>query len=267
MNTPLNISTQTVQPPEALKRHTRRAVLAAFSTALLAGATIWQTLPAMAAEAAVVIPAPAQDMTASAGSALETAVLAGGCFWGVQGVFQHVRGVSNAVSGYAGGTETTANYSAVSSGRTGHAEAVRITYDPRQISYGHLLQIYFSVAHNPTDLNRQGPDTGPQYRSTIFAENAEQARIAGAYIAQLDKARNFGKPLATTLEMQKRFFPAETYHQDYLARNPDSPYIARNDLPKIDNLKQLFPERYRPAPALVGKQAPGQTSPAVQAPG
>ena len=231
----------------------RRPVLAVLTLALLAGATLWQAMPSVAAEAAVVIPAPAEDMAASAGSGPETAVLAGGCFWGVQGVFQHVHGVSNAVSGYAGGNETTANYAAVGTGRSHHAEAVRITYDSRQISYGRILQIYFSVAHNPTELDRQGPDTGPQYRSTVFAENADQARIADAYIAQLNKARSFGKPLATTLEMQKRFFPAEAYHQDYLARNPGNPYIVRNDLPKIDNLKRLFPERYRAAPVLVAK--------------
>jgi peptide-methionine (S)-S-oxide reductase len=250
MNTPLNNPTQAVPPPLVLNR---RMVLTALSMALVAGATIWQIQPSAAAEAAVVIPAPTEDMTASAGSTLETAVLAGGCFWGVQGVFQHVKGVSNAVSGYAGGNETSARYEAVGSGRTGHAEAVQISYDPRQISYGRILQIYFSVAHNPTEINRQGPDEGPQYRSTVFAQNAEQARIAGAYIAQLNKARSFGKPLVTTLEMQKRFFAAEAYHQDYLARNPGSPYIVHNDLPKIDQLKRLFPDRYREAPALVAK--------------
>nr|WP_218017512.1 peptide-methionine (S)-S-oxide reductase MsrA [Polaromonas jejuensis] len=221
--------------------------------AFVAAATLWQAVPSLAAESAVAIPAPADDLAATPAAAVETAVLAGGCFWGVQGVFQHVMGVSSAVSGYAGGDEASARYEAVGSGRTGHAEAVRITYDPKQISYGRILQIYFSVAHNPTELNRQGPDQGPQYRSTIFAQNATQARIAKAYIAQLNKAGSFGLPIVTTTEMQKPFFPAEAYHQDYLARNPHNPYIAYNDLPKIDNLKRLFPDRYRAVPALVGK--------------
>lgn len=172
-------------------------------------------------------------------------------------MFQRVQGVSNAVSGYAGGDAKTARYDEVGSGRTGHAESVRITYDPKQISYGKLLQIYFSVAHDPTELNRQGPDTGTQYRSTVFAENAEQARIAKAYIAQLNQAKTFGKPLATTIETGKPFYAAEDYHQDFLTKHPDHGYIVVNDWPKIDDLKKLFPESYRSAPALVSAAKAG----------
>jgi peptide-methionine (S)-S-oxide reductase len=215
------------------------------------GAT-WWSRPTTAAERAVLLPAPALDLPATSDSTTETIVLAGGCFWGVQGVFQHVTGVSQALSGYAGGDAATARYEAIGSGRTGHAEAVRISYDPRQISLGHILQIYFSVAHNPTELNRQGPDVGPQYRSTIFPQNAEQARVAQAYIAQLDKAGVFGRPIVTTIEMDKRFFPAEAYHQDYMTRHPNQPYIAFHDLPKVDNLKRAFADRYRATPVLVG---------------
>jgi peptide-methionine (S)-S-oxide reductase len=179
------------------------------------------------------------------------AVLAGGCFWGVQGVFQHVAGVENAVSGYAGGNADTASYYVVGSGSTGHAESVQVSYDPEKISYGELLQIYFSVAHDPTELNRQGPDTGTQYRSTIFPQNAAQAKIAEAYIAQLNGAHVFGRPVVTTVEPSKTFYPAEGYHQNYLTLNPTQPYIVYNDLPKIANLKRLFPERYRDDPILV----------------
>jgi peptide-methionine (S)-S-oxide reductase len=170
-------------------------------------------------------------------------------------VYQHVKGVSGAVSGYAGGDAKSARYEAVGSGSTGHAEAVRITFDPRQISYGRILQIFFSVAHNPTELNRQGPDTGTQYRSTIFAQSPEQARIAKDYIDQLNKAKVFKAPIVTTIETQKPFFAAEGYHQDYLTRNPNDPYIAFNDIPKLDNLKKVFPGMYRAAPALVGNGA------------
>jgi peptide-methionine (S)-S-oxide reductase len=218
-----------------------------------AGLVLWRVLPAFAGEAAVVLPAPADDLAAGAGS--DTAVFAGGCFWGVQAVFQHVKGVSNAVSGYAGGAASTAKYDVVGEGTTGHAEAVRISYDPKQVSYGQLLQIYFSVAHNPTELNRQGPDVGTQYRSTVFPVNAAQARVAKNYIAQLDKAKRFGQPIATTIEMQKNFYPAEAYHQDFLVRNPDHEYIVINDLPKVENLKRLFSSLYRTKPALVGAGA------------
>ena len=195
---------------------------------------------------------PAFSGTAPASTApTETAVLAGGCFWGVQGVFQHVKGVTNAVSGYAGGAQNTAEYETVSSGSTGHAESVQVTFDPRQVSYAQILQIYFSVAHDPTQKNRQGPDTGTQYRSAIFPANAGQATIAQAYIAQLDQAHVFGSPIATRIEPDKTFYPAEAYHQDFLAHNPNYPYIVINDLPKIADLKRLYPAEYRDDPVLV----------------
>jgi peptide-methionine (S)-S-oxide reductase len=232
--------------------------------AVVAAASVWHAMPSVAAEAAVVIPPPAVDVAAitpGPGGASATAVFAGGCFWGVQAVFQHVKGVTGAVSGYAGGSEKTAKYEAVGLGDTGHAEAVRITYDPRQVNYGQLLQVYFSVAHNPTELNRQGPDTGTQYRSTVFPENAEQQRVAKAYIAQLDAAKVFGRPIATTVETGKAFYPAEAYHQDFLARHPDHPYIAINDVPKVENLQRVFPAVWRAKPVLVnapvGKGVPG----------
>lgn len=226
-----------------------RQVLAA--AAVIAGFALWQT-PAVSAEDAVVIPAPALDEKAAGGA--EKAVFAGGCFWGVQGVFQHVKGVENAVSGYAGGGADTAHYETVGSGRTGHAESVEITYDPAKVTYGQLLQVYFSVAHNPTQLNYQGPDRGTQYRSTIFAANDSQKKIAESYIAQLDKAKAFGEPIVTTLETGKTFYPAEGYHQDFLTLNPTYPYIVYNDLPKVENLKRLFPALYREKPVLVMAQ-------------
>jgi peptide-methionine (S)-S-oxide reductase len=166
-------------------------------------------------------------------------------------VFQHVKGVTSAVSGYAGGDKKTAQYEVVGTGRTGHAESVRITFDPRQISYGHILQIYFAVAHNPTELNRQGPDVGPQYRSAIFPANAEQAQIAKTYIAQLNQARAFDAAIVTKIEPGKEFYPAEDYHQDFLTLHPNYPYIVYNDLPKLDDLKRIFPELYRANPVLV----------------
>ncbi|MFD2261530.1 peptide-methionine (S)-S-oxide reductase MsrA [Lacibacterium aquatile] len=202
------------------------------------------------AEEAYLIPAPVTDEANTATSA--TAVFAGGCFWGVQGVFQHVTGVTNAVSGYVGGEAETAVYEKVGRGWTGHAEAVKITYDPRQISYGALLQIYFSVAHDPTQKDRQGPDVGPQYRSAIFPTSPEQERIAAAYIAQLDQAKVFPKAIATRLEGDKPFYAAEDYHQDFLTLNPSYPYIVFNDLPKIAALKAIFPKEYRDEPVLVG---------------
>jgi peptide-methionine (S)-S-oxide reductase len=208
-----------------------------------------------AAEVAHAIPAPATDVDA-AGATTETAVLAGGYFWGVQGVFQHVNGVTNALSGYAGGEKSTAHYEVVGSGRTGHAESVRITFDPRKISYGRILQIYFSVAHDPTQLNRQGPDVGTQYRSAIFPANAEQARVAKAYIAQLNQAKNHSAAIVTKIEPGKEFFPAEDYHQDYLTLHPSQPYIVYNDLPEIDDLKKMFPEVYRADPVLVSSARP-----------
>jgi len=206
-----------------------------------------------ASEDAVAIAPPALDLPSDSGN-LQTAVFAGGCFWGVQGVFQHVQGVKNAVSGYDGGAASTAQYESVSDGDTGHAESVAVTYDPSTVSYGKLLQIYFSVAHNPTELNRQGPDTGTQYRSAIFAQNAAQQKVAQAYIAQLDAAKAFDKPIVTQIEMGKAFYPAESYHQDFLTENPSYPYIVINDLPKVAQLKKLFPDQYRAEPVLVKNQ-------------
>ncbi|WP_458717960.1 peptide-methionine (S)-S-oxide reductase MsrA [Pseudomonas gregormendelii] len=198
---------------------------------------------------AVVIPPPALDPTTQARS--ETAVFAGGCFWGVQGVFQHVKGVKKAESGYAGGSADTARYERVSDGDTGHAEAVEVTFDPTQVSYGTLLQIYFSVAHNPTELNRQGPDSGTQYRSAIFIRSGEQQKVAQAYIAQLDAAHSFSKPIVTKLESYNGFYPAEDEHQDFLTEHPTYPYIVINDLPKVAQLKQLFADRYQEKPVLI----------------
>ncbi len=233
----------------------------AFLSLPLAGLTLgaaalalWQA-PALSAEEAVKIPPPALDEKATAGT--EKAVFAGGCFWGVQGVFQHVKGVRQAVSGYAGGAGKDAEYETVGTGATGHAESVEITYDPSQVTYGQLLQVYFSVAHNPTELNYQGPDRGTQYRSTVFAQNAEQKQITERYIAQLDKARLFSGPIVTTIETGKAFYPAEDYHQDFLTRNPTYPYIVYNDLPKIENLKTLFPTLYSDKPVLVMADAKG----------
>jgi peptide-methionine (S)-S-oxide reductase len=203
------------------------------------------------AETAVVIPAPAMDEPAQKTAASETAVLSGGCFWGVQAVFQHVKGVNRVVSGYSGGAKNTATYEQVSTGTTGHAESVEITFDPHVVSYGTILQVYFSVAHNPTELNRQGPDTGTQYRSAIFVENEAQKHVAEAYIAQLDKTGVFGRPIVTKVSPLAGFYPAEDYHQDYATRHPENPYIAYNDLPKVDNLSRLFPSLYTPEAKLV----------------
>jgi peptide-methionine (S)-S-oxide reductase len=230
-----------------------RSLVAAVLVPLAWG--LWTTL-AVSGEAATAIPAPAVDAPAPQDAASETAVLAGGCFWGVQAVFQHVKGVTQAVSGYAGGTRETAQYPIVSAGRTGHAESVAVTFDPRVISYGAILQVYFSVAHNPTELNRQGPDTGTQYRSAIFASDETQRRVAEAYIAQLNKAGVFRGPIATEVNGPAGFFPAEAYHQNYATRHPDNPYIAINDRPKIDNLKRVFPALYQDAPVLVSVAAP-----------
>ena len=231
-------------------RLTYLAGLALFVAALLFLARAGFGVSSLAAESTHVVAPPAIDEQVGPTTS-EVAVLAGGCFWGVQGVFQHVEGVTNAVSGYAGGAKETAHYELVGSGRTGHAESVRITYDPRKISYGRLLQIYFSVAHNPTELNRQGPDTGTQYRSAIFPTNAEQAHVANAYIAQLNQAHAFKAAIVTRVEPDKSFYPAEAYHQDYLTRNPRQPYIVFNDLPKITDLQRVFPDLYRADPVLV----------------
>ena len=204
---------------------------------------------AQAAERAFVIPAPALDETANADK--QTVVLAGGCFWGVQAVFQHTKGVTSAVSGYAGGDKSTAHYESVGTGRTGHAESVSVTFDPHQISLGKILQIYFSVAHNPTELNRQGPDIGTQYRSAIFYADDEQKKVAAAYVAQLDKAKVFPGPIVTQLEPLRGFYAAEDYHQDFAVLHPSYPYIVFNDLPKVDNLKRMFTADYRETPVTV----------------
>lgn len=237
------------------KRPGLRALAAAPLALLGAAAPLalaWGLVPlgAGAQEAPVEIPAPAMDATAGAGSA--NAVFAGGCFWGVQGVFQHVEGVTQAVSGYAGGEAATATYEQTGRGDTGHAEAVEVTYDPAVVSYGDLLRIYFSVAHNPTQLNYQGPDRGTQYRSAIFPMDDAQARTAEAYIAQLDAAQLFEGPIVTTIEPGEAFYPAEAYHQDYLTLNPESRYIQVYDQPKIEALAALFPDAYRADPVLVG---------------
>jgi peptide-methionine (S)-S-oxide reductase len=205
---------------------------------------------AQAAEPAVVIPPPTLDETAPAGG-LQTIVVAGGCFWGVQAVFQHTKGVTNAVSGYAGGQKDTAHYEMVGTGRTGHAESVQVTFDPKQITYGEILQVYFSVAHNPTELNYQGPDEGTQYRSAIFYANDEQKRIAEAYIAQLNGAHVFKSPIVTKLEPLAGFYPAEDYHQDFAVLHPTYPYIVFNDAPKVENLRRLFAGEYRDTPVTV----------------
>jgi peptide-methionine (S)-S-oxide reductase len=218
---------------------------------LLLGIAGALSLPARTAENATAVPAATFDPPAAATEASETAVLAGGCFWGVQAVFQHVKGVNQVLSGYSGGAKDTAEYENVSSGTTGHAESVQIKFDPRQISYGRILQIYFSVAHDPTELNRQGPDVGTQYRSAIFFADEAQQKVAQAYIAQLDKAGTFKNPIVTKLTKLTAFYPAEAYHQDYATLNPDNPYIYYNDLPKVENLKRLFPSVYRDQPVLV----------------
>jgi peptide-methionine (S)-S-oxide reductase len=224
-----------------------------FKFAVAVALPLLAALPLLKAhsEAAVKIDPPKLDETAPP-AGHEVAVLAGGCFWGVQAVFQHTKGVVNAVSGYAGGTKKDADYETVSSSRTGHAESVQVTFDPKQISYGTILQIYFSVAHNPTELNRQGPDTGPQYRSEIFPQSEEQAKVAKAYIAQLDAAKAYPRPIMTrTGTMNAAFYPAEAYHQDYATLHPNQPYIMFNDAPKVASLKALFPALYRDKPVLV----------------
>jgi peptide-methionine (S)-S-oxide reductase len=197
------------------------------------------------------IPAAAQDPASTAAS--ETAVLAGGCFWGQQGVFEHVKGVTKVVAGYSGGARDTAVYERVGTETTGHAESVEITFDPRQVSYATLLRIYFSVAHDPTQLNRQGPDTGTSYRSAIFPANAVQAATAKAYIAQLAAAHVFPAPIVTTIEPLKGFYRAEGYHQDYLIHHPESPYIQANDLPKIEGLKKVWPQYYQAQPVQLAR--------------
>ncbi|MES2152481.1 MAG: peptide-methionine (S)-S-oxide reductase MsrA [Pseudomonadota bacterium] len=204
------------------------------------------------AETALKLPPPAFDAPAAPGTRA-TAVFAGGCFWGVQAVFQHTRGVLAAVSGYSGGQKSTADYESVSGGASGHAEAVQISYDPSQVSFGKLLQVYFSVAHDPTQLNRQFPDNGTQYRSAVFYEDAGQKQVAERYVAQLDAVHAFPSRIVTQVVPLTAFYPAERYHQDYATLHPDSPYIARFDLPKLAKLKRVLPELYREAPVLVAQ--------------
>ncbi len=197
-----------------------------------------------AAGSAVPLPAPAIDIPAAAGTGAQTAVFAGGCFWGVEAVFRHVKGVTRAVSGYAGGSAKTADYDMVSSGTTGHAEAVQVTFDPAQVSYGQLLRVFFSVAHDPTQQNRQGPDVGTQYRSAVFFAGDDQKNVAQTYINQLNRAKAFPRPIATQVTALSAFYPAEAYHQDYAALHPTQPYIVIHDLPKVANLKAQFPALY-----------------------
>ncbi len=230
------------------RSHLSRLSLCAAAIGTLAIAAL-AVAPSRAAEDAVVIPPPAADVPPADG--LQTAVVAGGCFWGVQGVFQHTAGVASAMSGYAGGGKMTATYEQVSTGSTGHAESVQIKYDPKKISYGKILQIFFSVVHDPTQLNRQGPDSGTQYRSAIFTTSEEQKKVADAYIAQLNAAKVYSKPIVTKVGALESFFPAEAYHQDYLTLHPNQPYIAYNDLPKVENLKKIFAENYIEKPTLV----------------
>src|SRR4051812_31812277 len=197
------------------------------------------------------IPAPDLDTPGAEATRAQVAVLAGGCFWGLQGMFEHVQGVTKVVAGYSGGDKSTAHYEMVSTETTGHAESVEITFDPKQISYGQLLRLFFSVAHDPTELNRQGPDSGPSYRSEIFFASPSQERVARAYVDQLTKSKIFASPIATKIEPLKGFYAAEDYHQDYLIHNPHQPYIVFNDLPKIDALKKVYPEFYRPTPVML----------------
>lgn len=215
-----------------------RLVLIFFATLLAITACNAKANPASA------LPAPVQDAPRVAAPGQQTAVLSGGCFWGVQAVFQHLKGVIRATSGYAGGSAKTAEYEIVSTGETGHAESVQIVYDPSQITYGELLRVFFSVAHDPTQLNRQGPDEGTQYRSSIFYSSDEQKRIAEAYIAQLDQAKIFSRPIVTKVVPLQAFYPAEAYHQNYAALHPNQPYIVFNDAPKVEHLRQQFPDLY-----------------------
>ncbi len=210
-----------------------------------------------AGEAAVKIPAPLVDDKPAAGN-LQTAVVAGGCFWGVQGVYQHLNGVKNVLSGYAGGERAAADYQTVSGGDTGHAESVQIVYDPAKLTYGQILQVFFSVAHDPTQLNRQGPDSGTQYRSAIFFANETQKKIALAYIAQLDAAKSYPRPIVTRVDPLKGFYAAEGYHQDYLLNHPSAPYIVFNDLPKVRNFQQLWPALYNPRAVTVAGNTAGK---------
>ncbi len=218
--------------------------------AVVLGVAVFARLPALyGAEEPVTIAPPALDNPRAAG-ATQVAVFAGGCFWGVQGVFEHVHGVRQVLAGYAGGEKSTASYETVSSGRTGHAESVQIRFNPAEISYGQLLQVFFSVAHDPTQLNRQYPDEGTQYRSAVFYADESQKRIAESYVTQLNQSRAFASPIVTRVDPLRGFYPAEDYHQDYLIHNPTNPYIARNDLPKVENLRRVFPALYVARPVM-----------------
>jgi peptide-methionine (S)-S-oxide reductase len=222
-------------------------IMSSFSrvSAFLLMLTVGGAIACNAGDKAIAaVPSPVVDAPMATSKGEQTAVVAGGCFWGIQAVFQHVKGVINATSGYSGGAANTAEYELVSTGDTGHAESVKITYDPSQITYGQLLRVFFSVAHDPTELNRQGPDSGTQYRSVIFYGNDDQKRVADAYIAQLDKARVFPRPIVTQVVPLKAFYPAEPYHQDYAANHPNNPYIVYNDAPKVAHLHQEFPDLY-----------------------
>jgi len=230
---------------------TRSALRIAFFA--LASIGVFWHISGSTGETNTALPAPEVDSPKATGTGTETAVLAGGCFWGVQGVFQYTKGVKNVLSGYSGGEKGSAKYEQVGTGHTGHAESVQIVFDPREISYGEILRIFFSVAHDPTQLNRQGPDTGTQYRSAIFYGDASQQRIAQAYVAQLERAHVFKRPIVTRIDPLKAFYPAEAYHQDFLIRNPNYPYILINDAPKIASLKKLLPQYYREQPVLTGQ--------------
>jgi peptide-methionine (S)-S-oxide reductase len=233
-------------PPSALGR----LALPAVGAAILAAAVFIGPTLSRSEESAVKLPAAAADEGEPTATS-ETVVLAGGCFWGVQGVFQHLKGVTEAVSGYAGGAKVKPSYEEVSTGATGHAESVEVTFDPRVVSFGTILRVYFSVAHNPTELNYQGPDSGTQYRSEIFYTTPRQKEVAAAYIAQLGAAKAFPAPIVTRVEPLASFYQAEGYHQNYATIHPEQPYIAYNDLPKIENLNRLYPELYRDKAKLV----------------
>jgi len=248
----MNHPTPAIETPRSSRRLFTLASAAAVGCALLA---TLQPLQGMAGEQAVKIPPLAGEAVAEPASGNATAVFAGGCFWGVQGVFQHTKGVVQAVSGYSGGAKATAVYELIGSGMTGHAEAVQITYDPKQVTYAQLLQIYFSVVHDPTTLNRQGPDRGTQYRSAVFFTSDAQKAATERYIAQLDAAKVFPARIVTQVTPLAAFYPAEAYHQDYATLHPDSGYIATFDLPKIANLKAVFPQWYRDEPVLVVARA------------
>jgi peptide-methionine (S)-S-oxide reductase len=226
----------------------KRSIITPILTVLLAVLALFLWTRHNYASAATVIPDPAVDETLASQKGQETVVVSGGCFWGVQAVFQHVKGVTRATSGYSGGTVKNPNYEQVSSGETGHAESVQIVYDPSKITLGQLLKVFFSVAHDPTELNRQGPDTGTQYRSIIFFSNTDQQRIAQSYVDQLNQSKVFASPIVTQIVPLKDFYRAEDYHQNYATEHPDNPYIAMFDLPKLKNLQQQFPGLYVPKP-------------------